>query len=70
MRYAVHLEAGAYATVYVEADSAEEAAEKVFDEELPWLCSQCSGGYLTPGYYLELGDNWQLSEGSPPEVDE
>lgn len=41
-KYRILLETEAFASVEVEADSAEEALEKMWEEEeLPWSCHQC-----------------------------
>ena len=58
-KYTVPLKTGAYAFVTVEADSAEDAVDAVFNGDLPWVCAQCSGWGRQ--FSLELGD-WDVDD--------
>lgn len=58
-KYAVHLKTGAWTTVYVDAEDAEQAAELVWEQDLPWVCAQCSGWGAHGHTGLEIGD-WDL----------
>lgn len=67
-KYAVPLSTGAFTSVYVDADSADEAREKVWDNPLPTVCAQCSGwGSSDPNTGLEIGD-WDYSQWDEPVV--
>lgn len=56
-KYRVFLAAVANGSVEVEASDEEEAVELVFQEELPWICAQCSGWGRS--YSMDLGE-WEL----------
>lgn len=59
-RYAVHLTSNASATLYVEADSKEEAEEKALNDGVPGICAQCAGYGRENS--LEVGDDWDVNE--------
>ena len=63
-RYAVSFSAGAFTTVYVEAESpsdAREAADEAFDA--PTLCAQCQGwGKPDDAPSIEMNDVWEQDE--------
>lgn len=60
MKYTIHFDGYASASVEVEADSLEEAQELAYDKMPPTLCHHCSGGYHGDAS-LELGDEFTLT---------
>ena len=61
MKYRVHFETVAGATVYVDAQNEDEAVKKAC-EELPYsMCASCSGWGRS--YSMEMGE-WDLIEES------
>lgn len=62
--YHVTFKTGAFTTVSVEANSAEEARE-LADEQFspPYVCALCSGrGKFVGESGIELGDDWEQEE--------
>jgi hypothetical protein len=59
-KFTVYLTTTASTSVEVEAETADEAIDKVYDADMPTLCAQCSGWGSDRG--LELSDAWEMSE--------
>ena len=58
-KYAVPLKTGAWTVVYVEAEDAEQAAELVWEQDLPYVCAQCAGWGTRGNTGLEIND-WEI----------
>jgi hypothetical protein len=61
VKYTVYFRTMAGTSVQVEAENEDEARDKAYDASMPTICAQCSG-WGRPGVYLELGDDWEVTE--------
>ena len=70
-KYLIPFHTSAYTWVTVEADNLDDAVELAWLEGMPTICAQCAGwGNHAAHSGIELGDDWELDDTTPPMIEE
>lgn len=67
-KFTVYLKTNAETSVTVEAEDKDEAEEKALNQDMPYICAQCSG--WGQKRWLSIGDVWDVADTIQEDEDE